>query len=154
MAAVKDIMSRKVHTIGCDEPLSAAAQKMAECGIRHIVVVNQDGAPQGVFSERDVLRYLVRSLNNPSQRPKDAIADELTARQMISIKPDTLIVEAAATMAEKRIGCLPVMDNEKLVGIVTTIDILNHKADDKPAKEHVAGEKAESEIAATSESSS
>lgn len=132
---IGEIMTSAVECVHADAPLNAAAARMKERGIRHLVVVDSFRKPVGVFSERDMLGHIARTLsrgyNVPSRTP---IGELMTAPPKV-ITLTTSIAETAALMAEHKFGCLPVVNREReLVGIVTVGDLLNVLAGKKQAK--------------------
>jgi CBS domain-containing protein len=84
------------------------------------IVVVQSERPVGIITERDVLRRLVE----PSLAPETLTARQVMTSPLLSINENVSIEEAAKLMAKKKIKRLPVMNNEKLVGIVTFTDIV------------------------------
>ena len=127
---VADIMSRDVNTLGRNDKLSIADDIMKQGRIRHIPVVDADGMVCGVLSQRDLFRgVLLRSLGYGS-RLEDKLLDshpvkEAMAEGLHTATPDMLAKEAAGVMMQNKIGCLPVIEVNKLVGIVTESDFVN-----------------------------
>ncbi|MBA3541859.1 MAG: CBS domain-containing protein, partial [Deltaproteobacteria bacterium] len=89
-----------------------ARHHMRVARIRHLVVVDDDHVV-GVVSERDLHRTACAS-----------VAEAMTPR-VLTIAPETTINRAARLMREHRIGCLPVVEGKRLVGIVTVSDMLD-----------------------------
>ena len=132
-ASVRDIMSRKVVTIAAGETLSTVEDIMTLGGVRHIPVV-KGGDLVGVVTERDLLRTSLSNLNQYGDDARRAFLSAVEiARVMsspaITIGDDAPVEEAARVMAECKIGCLPVLDDEKrFVGLVTETDLLRYFA--------------------------
>lgn len=125
-AKVRDIMRTQVRTTVEDENLETALQEMAWCGIRHLVVLRRDGAVAGVLSQRDVfermaLQTSALALGHSTTTQTVATAMRVPAE---TIGPDELAATAARTMASRRLGCMPVVEGDQLVGIVTATDLL------------------------------
>jgi len=120
----KEVMTRIVCTASPDETLHAAAKKMIEFGVGSIVVV-EDGKPKGIVTEKDILGKVVAKNKTPSE----VKLHEIMSSPVIAILPTTSIREATKIMIKKGIRRLPVIDNGKLVGIVTDTDILNISMD-------------------------
>lgn len=115
---LSDIMRTRVVTIGPDETADAAWTRMRRRGIRHLVVM--DGTQLvGVVSERDL-----GGRAGSSQRENRAVRDLMT-RQVASADADTTLEDAADRMREQLIGSLPVLDGDRLVGIVTATDVFD-----------------------------
>lgn len=126
---VLDIMTARPVSIRVDKTLRAALELMEEHHCKHLPVLSASGHVVGVLSDRDC-RY---ALNSPFVRrdnwQKDELIDRLPVRAVMSpapiiIEPDALASEAARLMLTHRIGCLPVMRGETLVGIITRSDVL------------------------------
>ncbi|MFZ2490502.1 MAG: CBS domain-containing protein [Thermoanaerobaculia bacterium] len=116
---VKEIMKRDVWTITPDQPLSAAAELMRIRGIRHLVVLQR--GVTGVISNRDMVGISTGELAQVQ-------VGDVMERHCVTITPESTIVQAANKMRGHKIGCLPVVENEKLVGIITTTDLLEQIA--------------------------
>jgi CBS domain-containing protein len=128
--SVADIMSRDVNTLGRNDKLSIADDIMKQGRIRHMPVLDADGVVCGVLSQRDLFRgVLLRSLGYGS-RLEDKLLNshpvkEAMAEGLHTATPDMPAKEAARVMMENKIGCLPVLEGDKLVGIVTESDFVN-----------------------------
>ena len=124
MLLVRDSMTREVVTVG---PETSAAEALALCRgtrIRHLPVLQGDRLV-GMISDRD-LRSATPALGDPARAEalqSIRVADEM-ARDVVTTLPDDPIEDAAMTMYERKIGCLPVVDGERLVGILTSSDVL------------------------------
>ncbi len=136
--AVKNFMAKKVVTAPSDATVKELREYFNNLKIHHIVVVDQ-GKVKGVISDRDVLKCTSPFLGTPSENERDRYtltkkAHQIMAREVISVKPDAPVREAAMLMLDKHISCLPVIDwYGKLVGILTWKDILGaiFQKDDK-----------------------
>jgi len=130
---VRDIMQRQVVQISAGERLSTVDDIMTLGGVRHIPVV-RGGELVGVVSERDLLRASLSNLTEfgADQRRAFLHAVEITrvmSQPPIVINADASVEQAARRLAEKKIGCLPVIDEDgKLVGLITETDLLRHFA--------------------------
>lgn len=112
-----EIMTTPVLTLAPSEPASDAFARMRDAGVRHAIVVT-DGSVAGVVSERD----LGGPLGGAVRRGK-TVAD-LMQRDAWTARPDLRLEDAVRLMRERRIGCIPVVDDGELVGIVTRSDLL------------------------------
>ena len=125
-------MTRNVVSISADDTLRIVKEIMEEGSVRHLPVV-RSGDLVGVVSQRDLLKA---SLSNVMGLPAEeqslflegvSISEVMTSPP-ITIEADASVQAAARLMAEKKIGCLPVMDEEKFAGIVTETDVLRYFA--------------------------
>ena len=132
-ARVGEIMQRKIVTISAGERLSTVEDIMTLGGVRHMPVV-RGGQLVGVVSERDLLRVSLSNLNQNGSDERRAFLHAVEIERVMSgppivIAPTATIGEAARVMAERKIGCLPVVDHlDALVGLVTETDLLRYFA--------------------------
>lgn len=135
---VKDVMSRDVQVVRRNDLLAVADTLMKQARIRHLPVLDEDGLVCAVVSQRDLFRgALLRALGYGA-RAEDMMLRQLPVKEAMSaeihtIGPEAALVDAARAMTERKIGCLPVVDGEKLVGILTESDIVKLVADGKVA---------------------
>ena len=128
---VRDVMTTSVITIEQNEKLVQAEETMRSHRIRHMLAVDEDKLLQGVLSQRDVFHGgLLKALGYGTRARQQAleslrVKDAMTA-DPITTTPTTPLREAALLMMERKIACLPVLDGERLVGIVTEGDFLLH----------------------------
>ena len=130
---VADIMQTNVVTVSVTERLSTVEDIMRLGRVRHMPVVHQ-GQLVGVLSERDLLRASlseVGSFNPETQRAfLHAIAiKDVMSKPPVTIRAEASVREAASKMAERKIGCLPVLDGEHLIGLITETDVLGWVAE-------------------------
>jgi CBS domain-containing membrane protein len=128
--SVADLMTRAVRTVAPNDSLASAKAAMDSGGFRHLVVVDEDGDIEGVLSHRDLffgplawsigqgLAAYEKLLN--TSRVKDVMHADVA-----TIDASAALQEAAALMRERKIGCLPVVDGERLVGLVTEGDFVD-----------------------------
>jgi CBS domain-containing protein len=130
---VHHIMQRNVVTIAAGEVLSTLEDIMTLGGVRHMPVV-RGGELVGVVSERDLLRVSLSNLFSLRSHEKRAFLSGVEVTSVMSepavvIGADDSVERAAQVMAERKIGCLPVVDdNGQLAGLVTETDLLRHFA--------------------------
>jgi CBS domain-containing protein len=115
---LREIMSTRVVTIGPREAASEAWTRMRRHRIRHLVVMEARRLV-GVLSERDLGG---RASGNMRRRRK--VQDLMTA-DVESVLPETTVRQAADLMRKRLIGSLPVLDGNRLVGIVTATDVFD-----------------------------
>ncbi len=113
----RDIMKEDVITIEHSAAVTEAARKMAEKEIGCVIVTNQ-GRPIGILTERDIVRLV--SLN---KSPMSSSVSEVMSSPLISLSPDDSIWELAEEMKIRKIHKMPIVHENKVVGIVTTSDI-------------------------------
>ncbi len=115
---VNQIMSKNVLTADKSTSLQEAAQNMTKSKIG-CVIVTENTKPVGILTERDFVTKIAAE-----GRPLFTEISEVMASPLITIDPEETIWEASEIMKEKGIHKLPVKENEQIVGIVTTTDIV------------------------------
>lgn len=117
-----DIMSRPVLTIETGETFWDAWQMMFVSGLRHLVVLDDDGIPMGVLTDREILANTPATAEHlGSIRVRDVV-DRIPRT---SIHPDTTARDAANAMSDHAVEAIPVLDDDgRLVGIVTESDVV------------------------------
>ena len=122
-------MKQPVLALGRNDRLSMAEDLLQQERIRHIPVLDEDGKLCGIVTQRDLFRgALLRALGYGS-RLADKLFESLPIKEamtdeVISTSPETPVSDAARLLLGHKIGCLPVTDNGKLVGIVTETDFI------------------------------
>jgi CBS domain-containing protein len=116
---VRDIMSKNVKVVRPDTSVQEVVATMNKFDIGSIIVV-QSERPVGIITERDILKRQVE----PCLAPETLTARHIMSSPVITINEDVSIEEAARLMAKKRAKRLPVMNNGKLVGVITYTDIV------------------------------
>ena len=114
---IQRYMTTAPHSIGIEQPMARAHTIMREHHFRHLPVLH-GGKVVGVLSDRDL--HLVETLRDVD--PEKVTVEEAMTRDPYTVHPDTALDEVVATMAEHKYGCAVVAQNEKLVGIFTTVD--------------------------------
>jgi CBS domain-containing protein len=109
----------KVVTVRPDDTIRQALALLAEHNIGALVVVDDGGHPMGILSERDIVRKAARNEKVFSLR----VSSVMTSDVIIGTPQDDL-VSVGSTMTEKRIRHLPIVDRDRLVGIVSIGDIV------------------------------
>jgi CBS domain-containing protein len=125
---VADVMTREVRTLGPNDRLSLADELMKQGRFRHVAVV-ADGRVVGVLSQRDIFHgALAWSLGQGRKAHEQLLAatavKDVMASHVVTVDPDASLAEAAALLREHKIGCLPVVAGDELVGILTEGDFL------------------------------
>lgn len=127
---VKDLMSKKLFTVGPEDMLDKVFFLFNFEAIRHMPVVEK-GKVVGVLSDRD-LKKIMGARRKIVTDKVDGTQFTVHARKVrtimdrgvTTIGPDEKAADAAAIMAKRKIGCLPVVKKGKLVGMITSTDIL------------------------------
>jgi acetoin utilization protein AcuB len=121
---MQDWMKQKVLTLGPEASAFEALRLCRERRIRHIPVV-KDERLVGIISDRD-LRDASPPLGDPERvsTMKEILLEEVMTREVITTHPEDTIVHAAREMYERKIESLPVVDEEKLLGIVTSSEVM------------------------------
>ncbi len=125
---VKDIMVKEVATLDIDDELSLANDIMRLGRIRHLPVVSGDHLV-GIISERDLFRSsLAQALGYRNQETREVMKTlhirDVMVGKVITVAPDLELKDAVALMVERKIGCLPVVQDDKLLGLITETDVL------------------------------
>lgn len=115
---VNQFMSKNVLTADKSTSLQEAAQNMAKLNIG-CVIVTENSNPIGIITERDFVTKVAAE-----GRPLFTEISEVMSSPLITIDPEETIWEASEMMKEKLIHKLPVKENDKIVGIITTTDIV------------------------------
>lgn len=121
---IQDVMSHPARTVPSTMSLADAYRLMHERDLRHLPVVDE-GRLVGVVTDRD-LRLVTSSLH-PHPFERTAAVGEIMSKDLVTATPLDPVEEAARQMRRRKIGCLPVVeeDEEEVVGIVTGTDLLD-----------------------------
>ncbi len=127
---VEDIMTRDLVTIRKEDKVQEAFEKIIGQKIRHLPVVEADGSLAGIITDRDIKEALPSVLTWKEPRKRELFlsimkVEELMTKDSITVRPSMNVQEAAKIMRKSKVGCLPVVESKKLVGIVTGIDFLD-----------------------------
>ena len=125
---VREIMVTEVVTLHVDEELSLASDIMNLARIRHLPIVEGERLV-GIISQRDLFRASLASVMGygyaeTRDHLKTVSIRDVMVKKVITVTPDTNIVEAGKMMLDMKFGCLPVVEDNRLVGMVTETDIL------------------------------
>jgi len=122
---VEEIMNRHVFTLKETDSVKKAISLINEQKIRHIPIIDEYDHLLGIITDRDIKEALPSSfhLNNEEQILSKPVK-EIMKKEIITIHPLDFVEEVAALFYEHKIGCLPVVKENKLVGIITQTDVL------------------------------
>jgi len=112
--------NRQIWTISKDQSVREALVFMSEKNIGAIIIVDNNDFPIGIFSERDYARKIILK----GKSSKDTLLDEVMTKELITVTRDYKIDQCMEIMNEKRIRHLPVLENKKIVGIISIGDVL------------------------------
>ena len=112
--------NRQFCTISKGQSVMQALILMSEKNIGAIIIVDNDDFPIGIFSERDYARKIILK----GKSSKDTLLDEVMTKELITITRDYKVEQCMEIMNEKRIRHLPVLENKKIVGIISIGDVL------------------------------
>jgi CBS domain-containing protein len=133
---IRDVMKKRLVTVEPEDPFHLALQVLLWSGVRHLPVVSGDRVV-GILTERDILR--ARAEPPGGKLLADLKVLDVMNAPIQSASPDDDVNEAATRMVSHRIGCLPVIEDDALIGIVTRTDVLA-AAVQPPAAETSASE--------------
>ena len=124
MTRVEDFIklneNRQIWTISNDQSVMQALILMSEKNIGAIIIADSNDFPIGIFSERDYARKVILK----GKSSKDTLLDEVMTKELITITKDHKIDQCMEIMTEKKIRHLPVLENKKIIGIISIGDVL------------------------------
>jgi CBS domain-containing protein len=126
---VGDIMTRDVVTVNQNDKLVSADDVMRLGRVRHLPVVDDEGALAGIVSQRDLFHGgLLRALGYGTRARGQALdllwVKDAMHNEVVTTSADTTLSDAARVMLERKLGCLVVVDAGKVVGILTEADFV------------------------------
>ena len=129
LRTVREVMSREPATLREDDALTIADDVMNLARIRHLPVVDGDGKPVGVVSQRDLFRGAISTFLGYGEHAKQGVLRQIKVSEVMAHPPQTIDADADLTLAASRlarhkIGCLLVMEDDELVGILTEGDFV------------------------------
>ncbi|GAB4260499.1 MAG: glutamate-cysteine ligase family protein [Saprospiraceae bacterium] len=123
---VEQFMKTNLYTATPDDPVELVVRMMYYNNIRHVPVEKRDGTLQGIISARTLVRFY----NNFSEKErKKMAAKDIMETNLVTVTPQTKTADAICLLRKHDIGCLPVVFNGKLVGIVTERDFVHIAAE-------------------------
>ena len=128
-AEVRDLMTDRVYTLGPLDDLESLYELMDEHHVRHVPVVDRDGDLVGLVTQRDLARHALGPQEDlPLSMQQEILrrrrVREIMATEIDKVEPDESLKTAAEMLIENKIGCLPVVEGEHLVGILTESDFV------------------------------
>jgi acetoin utilization protein AcuB len=119
---VRDCMTGDPITVRPESDPMAAMMVLRSGGFRHLPVLGKDGRLVGIVDRTD-LRQFLSEAGSPSVMKRQHYVEQVMTREVVTVPPDCPLEEAASLMVRHKIGSLPVIDEGKLVGIITETDI-------------------------------
>lgn len=129
MISVADVMTKSLVTLPETASIWEARKLMMDRRIRHIPIVNADNEFVGILTQRDVLASTVSVLAEVEPAEIQALESAIPVREVMTVEiaavdPQTDLREAAQYMLDHKLGCLPVVSDRGLVGIITEVDYI------------------------------
>lgn len=126
---VRDLMSSDVITLSEEDSLKALQEVLKWKAIRHVPITDTKGTLVGLVTQRDFLTVAVSKLAHLNPEDLDALytgvkIKDIMGRKVTTIASNRPLTEAALVMYEHKYGCLPVVDDGRLVGIITEADFV------------------------------
>jgi CBS domain-containing protein len=125
---VRDVMTPNPVTLSPEESLMEALQLMRLRKIRRIPVVSAAGKLVGLLTEGDLKRAEPSTLSDTQEQfmavMEGTQVNRIMIQNLVTAAPDTPLIDAARTLFKSKYGALPVLDGEKLVGILTDNDLI------------------------------
>lgn len=122
---IREVMTQPVIRIGADETVEVAARTLAHYNIGALPVCGSDGRLQGLVTDRDLVTRCVAAGRNPGMTK----VSQVMSGSVVGIPPDLDAGDAAEIMGRRQIRRLPVLENEKLCGMVSLGDLTRAEAD-------------------------
>jgi CBS domain-containing protein len=127
---VGEIMMGSPVTLAPNDTLDLANDVISLGRIRHIPILD-DGKLVGLISERDLIGAAANRIFGLKQKSRSALLKSeliknVMKKRLVTVTPDTPVKEAARLMADKKVGCVPVIRKGALVGLVTTTNLLHY----------------------------
>lgn len=116
---VSSVMARKLLTIRSGESIADAAKRMRDANVGCLVITTNSGAVQGIITDRDLV---VRCVSTDDDTQLCPVVNHMS-NPVITVSPAVDVLEAAHLMTEKKVKRLPVVEDGKLVGLVSLSDI-------------------------------
>jgi CBS domain-containing membrane protein len=126
---VGQLMTQRVRTARPGDPVSLVRDLIHEHGVRHVPVVDEEGALVGLVSHRDLLRAALIEQSDSAILAENERLESITVGEVMNtsvdaVEADTPLTEAAELMLENKYGCVPVVSDTQLVGILTESDFV------------------------------
>ncbi|HEV2854959.1 MAG TPA: CBS domain-containing protein [Thermoanaerobaculia bacterium] len=128
---VRDLMTVEVLSVHPAESVDKVYDALTERGLRHVAVIDGEGDLVGIVSQEDLLRH---GLAGRSDLPpvlqrvllRQTRVEEIMTSEVETAAPDQPLEDAAQVMSKNQIGCLPVVEDWRVVGFLSASDVMKH----------------------------
>ncbi len=126
MISIDEIMTTDLVTLTADDSLATAMKVMGERGIRHLPIVTDDGELHGLVTQSDVLAASASNLSGQvaERKPSEIRIGEFMTRDVATVDERASLRQAAIFLQKHKYGCLPIVTDGELHGIVTDTDFV------------------------------
>jgi CBS domain-containing protein len=118
---VRQVMSKELYTVQDEDQVDLATSVMDWRKIHHVPVENEQGEVVGIISSADVLKYYTKRVEGDE---KELTVSDIMTKNPTTVHPDTFTVDALKIMRKNNLGCLPIVNGKKLIGIITEFDFV------------------------------
>lgn len=126
VAAVLKRKGNRIVSAAPADTVAAIAQLLTEHRIGAVLVIEEDGRPVGILSERDIVRAIARDGVDALPRP----ASDLMTRELITGRPTDTVADLMAVMTDRRIRHIPILEDGRIVGVISIGDVVKARIDD------------------------
>lgn len=126
VAAVLKRKGNRIVSAAPADTVAAIARLLTEHRIGAVLVVEEDGRPVGILSERDIVRAIARDGASALSRP----ASDLMTRELITGRPTDTVADLMAVMTDRRIRHIPILEEGRIVGVISIGDVVKARIDD------------------------
>jgi CBS domain-containing protein len=125
---VREIMAKDIEVVDRNDHLRTVEERMVTTQLRHLPVLEQ-GEVVGIVTQRDLFKAAMSSAMGYGEKAQQAYLQSVRVKEImvypvVTVSLDTSVVAAADMMINRGVGCLPVVDNQQLIGLVTKTDLL------------------------------
>ncbi len=129
MLRVKDLMTEELFVLKTTDTLKTARSLMSLARIRHVPIVNRSNQFLGIMTHRDILQASISRFAEVDIVVQDEIdagipVTEIMRKDVTTVDPEMMLRDAAEILLNHKYGCLPVVQDKTLVGIITEADFL------------------------------
>ena len=126
VAAVLKRKGNRIVSATPEDSVAAVTRLLTEHRIGAVLVIDEDGQPVGILSERDVVRAVARDGAGALDRP----AADLMTRELITGTPTDTVADMMAVMTQRRIRHVPIVESGRVVGVISIGDVVKARIDD------------------------